>query len=710
MSASLKQLLDNLTDKQKLKVRDDRATLRSELNGAALTALLLFEEELAKEAKQEQERADRLAKEEKKEEQERAVRLAKVAKEEQERADRLASEAQERADRLAKEEKEEQERADRLAKEEKKQEQERADKLAKEAKEEQERADKLAREEKKQEQERADRLAKEEKKQEQERADRLAREAQERNDRLAKETREAQAKRGDNSLVSTPSEIYKATNGSRVAWSLMYEREAQRDCTYNTASEETVQTEMIKALEKIAESCGLKCHDTHTCGVRKLHKPDAVFTLGASSEHMISARVVVFMAEFTARAERKDGAVRTFTFPPDEMGQVVDKLLRLRNVRDYDDLFAMLSNGFHYQLFKLDGAGVLHETRVHTLHDVGPLKAAMALAKGSLEDKFWFVEILQKNGDFRGMGAQAMLGAGAHCRAWKCANSERSIAVVVAETADTSDHLLHNYRVFEALAASREDDNVLLYTPLWKWMSYDGSKALAVFAQAGERWTASMFREMKLTRQDVLDIADQIEHFHRNGYIHCDIALRNFVRYQAPDGEFHSVLIDAGAAVNVKRGEKWRGGTVNNASIAWLMANLDKVEASDHANVTVPSKEDELWSFVLAVMDMCFPTPSDRREIIECRKQRIGIGALAAIPTLLRGEIKYTEVANAVADMLLLPKHEKAKLSSSKGSPEHPSTLQATTPPASPALAAQTPVKHTRKIKKKKKDKANEKL
>jgi hypothetical protein len=167
-------------------------------------------------------------------------------------------------------------------------------------------------------------------------------------------------------------------------------------------------------------------------------------------------------------------------------------------------------------------------------------------------------------------------------------------------------HLAHNYNVFCDLASKREegDKDLPLYTPLRQW-TVDGEqkKAVAVFAEVGQTWSPRLFHAGELTRQDVTDIVKQIEFFHKHGYIHCDVALRNLVRYKDASGAYRSVLIDAGAAV--KMGGKWCGGTVNNASVAWLKKNFANFKAN--LLVEVPTVVDELWSFVFAMLDLVYP-------------------------------------------------------------------------------------------------------
>jgi hypothetical protein len=405
----------------------------------------------------------------------------------------------------------------------------------------------------------------------------------------------------------TPTEFYELNKPTH--WQVQAKREefVGAHKSYTTAYESAVQTEMIAALKEIASSCGLECFDAHARGVSGLHKPDAVFT--PLHFFVASAAAVAFLAEFKARSSIADDG-QLFAFTSSLQGQVMDKLSRLRVVRPGEDLFATLSNGYHYQLFKLDAQGGVHASDVFLFSDVGALKAVMRLAAASMAPKFWFQSLLQKEDLFKHMSVRSLLGAGAQCRAWEFGDeSLQSVAVVVAETAGACRHLMQSYRVFADLAGkiSEMPKPPPLYTPLFRWSAYDCQKAVCVFAQAGTRWSSDMYRANLLTRQDVHDIVDQIKLFHDHGYIHCDVALRNCVQYEDNDnGTFRSVLIDAGAAV--KEGERWCGGTVNNAAISWLEANLEKavrVEANKRVDdIAVPTKKEELWSFVFAEMDL----------------------------------------------------------------------------------------------------------
>jgi hypothetical protein len=153
-------------------------------------------------------------------------------------------------------------------------------------------------------------------------------------------------------------------------WQFSYDRQLRECPAYADAPESTVQTEMIKWLTKFSLPLGLKCHDTHSSGVHGLNRPDAVFTLAAANL-VTGAPAVAFMAEFKARSAT---AAELHEFPPHEVGQVLDKLSRLRAVRQTGALYAMLSNGHHYQLFMMAVARAtseaFHKSIVYTFGDV----------------------------------------------------------------------------------------------------------------------------------------------------------------------------------------------------------------------------------------------------------------------------------------------------------------------------------------------------
>jgi hypothetical protein len=204
--------------------------------------------------------------------------------------------------------------------------------------------------------------------------------------------------------------------------------------------------------------------------------------------------------------------------------------------------------------------------------------AVLAVAAEAIKPDFWFVEKLHEDERFSEMNVCSLLGTGAHCRAWEwCSEKVDSVAVVVAESKAGVRHLQRCFGVFHDLAHKDERPKVL-YEPLHLWCDDEDSRAVAVFPQVGTCWTREMFQAFELTRQDLFDVVDQIAHFHKHGYIHCDVALRNIVRYRDAGGDFHSVLIDAGTAV--KAGEKWCGGTMSNAAVKWLESNLANISVA----------------------------------------------------------------------------------------------------------------------------------
>jgi len=497
---------------------------------------------------------------------------------------------------------------------------------------------------------------------------------------------------GDAATASRTALTYTELHGAATheEWDLHFDA-VPRDCAdYVAAPEADVQVESIDLLTAIGGSCNLNCHDTHKGGVKGLHKPDAVFTHKECKFYTVSAPAVAFLAEFKPRKVIEND--KAHVFPSSESGQVLDKLNRLRKVRKWGSLYGVLSNGHHYQLFMLKDSGAFASSNMFTFHDIGPLKAVMTMAEQSIRQEFWFAEHLAKEAQFAGMSVRALLGAGAHCRAWEVGGDDNasSVAVVVAQ-GEGVDHLLRNYGVFSDLATKRVLNQYEgpLYEPLHCWRDPDSTKAVAAFAQVGETWSASLYRAQQLTCQDVIDIADQIQFFHKCGYIHCDVALRNFVRYEATDGTFRSVLIDAGAAVKKTAAQKkWRGGTMNNASVEWLTKNRASVEAQLFDCVTVPTAVDELWSFAFAVMDLAFVRPFDSKQLIEFREEQMA--TFSSLGELVK-KLDYGGVATAVAKLVCLPKASSAQPPSS--SPEHLRTkLPLTPPPSVPSTPPATPL------------------
>jgi hypothetical protein len=255
---------------------------------------------------------------------------------------------------------------------------------------------------------------------------------------------------------------------------------------------------------------------------------------------------------------------------------------------------------------KLDGTDVFHESKMFTLHDIGPLNATLKFAADSMGETFFFVKELKKHARYASMCVRSLLGVGRHCRVWEIGDiTGGSVAVVVAETAEESRHLRRSYDVFRKLSKKAESAGRTgpLYSPQYVWC--DVSRAFAVYTQVGERWTEKLYKENKLTARDVRDVLDQIKFFHECRFIHSDVAARNLVSYEDGEGSRHTVLIDAGSAVDIGSDE-WFGGTVGNASVGWLEKNYGHVVANRFASVAPPSKQDELWSFVFLVLDLCF--------------------------------------------------------------------------------------------------------
>jgi hypothetical protein len=593
---------------------------------------------------------------------------------ERERADKQR--ADERADKQRADERADKQRAD-----------ERADKQRADERADKQRADERA--DKQRADERADK----------QRADEQRQNARNHEFRMLQQQQQQQQPQGGMSL--SHSELYDKVKPAE--WVIEANQVEHRRRHYNAADEATVQNEMMQILENIARECGLNCDDTHDIVVHGLHKPDALIT--ASTFHTVCPLDVALIVELKARTQLKRDKVPFFTFPNDHSGQVIDKLLRLRQVRTYGTLFGMLSNGYHYQLFKLyfnNSTDTCYKTKVYTLKDVGPLMSVLTTAAAEIKPLFWFVEELHKDKRFSGMSVRQLLGAGAHCRAWEFGNVKyESVAVVVAESKSGVRHLQRCVGVFRDLARKGERPKVL-YEPLHLWCDEEDSRAVAVFPQVGTCWTREMFQAFELTRQDLIDVVDQIKHFHDNGYIHCDVAARNIVRYQDAGGDFHSVLIDAGTAV--KAGEKWCGGTMSNAAVTWLQPNLPNINVAAltaYGVVTVPTKQEELWSFVFAVMDLCFSRPDvDLRSLVEFRKEQLKLPAVAAIGELV-DKLDYRGVAKAVGDLVAIVPHGTKQWSSSKDkiSPEHyrsgspPSALHAARTARAAALDDRVPLR-----------------
>jgi hypothetical protein len=414
--------------------------------------------------------------------------------------------------------------------------------------------------------------------------------------------------------------------------------------SYTTAVEATVQAEMVALLGPVGEECGLKMADTHAAGVPGLHKPDLVFSLLSFVLNVLTALAVGVVVELKARRALGDAAVFG-GFTQDHVGQLIDKLARLRRVRATAVLYGICSNGFHVQYFMLSGQE-LFKSDVCTLADRGMLKHVLCAARDSLVGDFQFLNLVAKRLPPTGWQIKSLLGAGSHCRAWEMGQGNLSLTLVVAETDEGRAHLRHNYDVFTELRekASAQLD-VLLYTPMW--IESSQRTTVAAFQQCGVRWSQSMMH--LLTRGDVADIIAQLEFMHRCGFIHGDVATRNFVRFTV-DGVARSVLIDAGSAT--KSGDAWRGGTVFNASVAWLESNLHRIEAHEKWLVQPGTVQDDLWAFVFALCDMRSVHWLQRDHLIDHRQQLVTnrhiIGKHVA-------ECEYALVARKVSDLLFLP-------------------------------------------------------
>jgi hypothetical protein len=417
--------------------------------------------------------------------------------------------------------------------------------------------------------------------------------------------------------------------------------------SYTTAVEATVQAEMVALLGPIGEECGLTMADTHSAGVPGLHKPDLVFSLLSFVLNVLTALAVGVVVELKARRALGDAAVFG-GFTQDHVGQLIDKLARLRRVRATAVLYGICSNGFHVQYFMLSGQG-LFKSDVCTLADRGMLKHVLCAARDSLVGDFQFLNLVAKRLPPTEWQIKSLLGAGSHCRAWELGQGNLSLTLVVAETDEGRAHLRHNYDVFTELRekASAQLD-VLLYTPMW--IESSQRTTVAAFQQCGVRWSQSMMH--LLTRRDVDDIIAQLAFMHRCGFIHGDVATRNFVRFTV-DGVARSVLIDAGSAT--KSGDAWRGGTVFNASVAWLESNLHRIE-DQRSQVQPGTVQDDLWAFVFALCDMRSVHWLQRDHLIDHRQQLVTNRHIAEIGKHV-AECEYALVARKVSDLLFLPEN-----------------------------------------------------
>jgi hypothetical protein len=459
------------------------------------------------------------------------------------------------------------------------------------------------------------------------------------------EAKKIVASRNDVSFAGscTTSELAEKTPCAK--WEHLQSTSDRVALSYTDATEATVQAEMVALLGPVGEECGLKMADTHLAGVPGLHKPDLVFSLLSFVLNVLTALAVGVVVELKARRPLNDAAVFG-GFTQDHVGQLIDKLARLRRVRVTAVLYGICSNGFHVQYFMLSGQG-LFKSDVCTLADRGMLKHVLCAARDSLVGDFQFLNLVAKQLPPTEWQIKSLLGAGSHCRAWEMGQGNLSLTLVVAETDEGRAHLRHNYDVFTELRekASAQLD-VLLYTPMW--IESSQRTTVAAFQQCGVRWSQSMMH--LLTRGDVDDIIAQLEFMHRCGFIHGDVATRNFVRFTV-DGVARSVLIDAGSAT--KSGDAWRGGTVFNASVAWLESNLHRIE-DQRSQVQPGTVQDDLWAFVFALCDMRSVHWLQRDHLIAHRQQLVTNRHIAEIGEHVE-KCEYALVARKVSDLLFLP-------------------------------------------------------
>jgi hypothetical protein len=461
------------------------------------------------------------------------------------------------------------------------------------------------------------------------------------------EAKKIGASRNDVSFAGscTTSELAEKTPCAK--WEHLQSTSDRVALSYTDAVEATVQAEMVALLGPIGEECGLKMADTHSAGVPGLHKPDLVFSLLSFVLNVLTALAVGVVVELKARRPLNDAAVFG-GFTQDHVGQLIDKLARLRRVRATAVLYGICSNGFHVQYFMLSGQE-LFKSDVCTLADRGMLKHVLCAARDSLVGDFQFLNLVAKRLPPTEWQIKSLLGAGSHCRAWELGQGNLSLTLVVAETDEGRAHLRYNYDVFSELHGEKASAqlDVLLYTPMW--IESSQRTTVAAFQQCGVRWSQSMMH--LLTRGDVADIIAQLEFMHRCGFIHGDVATRNFVRFTV-DGVARSVLIDAGSAT--KSGDAWRGGTVFNASVAWLEGNLHRIEAHEKWLVQPGTVQDDLWAFVFALCDMRSVHWLQRDHLIDHRQQLVTNRHIAEIGRHVE-KCEYALVARKVSDLLFLP-------------------------------------------------------
>jgi hypothetical protein len=438
----------------------------------------------------------------------------------------------------------------------------------------------------------------------------------------------------------TTSELAAKTQLS--TWDLPSTTDTVVNLRYAVADEAAVQAQMAALLGPIGKECGLMMADTHVAGVPGLHKPDLVFSLLPFVLNVLTALAVGVVVELKARRALSDAALFG-GFTQDHVGQLIDKLVRLRRVRKMAVLYGICSNGFHVQYFMMSGQQ-LFKSDVFTLADRGMLKSVLRAAHASLVSDFQFLDLIAEQLPPAEWQIKSLLGAGSHCRAWEVGKGDESITLVVAETEEGRAHLRHNYDVFAELHLKNAPAQLdVLYKPFW--INSSQHTTVAAFQQCGVRWSQSMMH--LLTRRDVDDIVAQLAFMHQCGFIHGDVATRNFVRFSV-DGVPRSVLIDAGSAT--KSGDAWRGGTVFNASIAWLEGNLHHISNHQRSQVQPGTPKDDLWAFVFALCDMRTVDRLQWGDVLAYRRAFVQSPHVAEIGMHVE-KLEYAVVTRKVSDL-----------------------------------------------------------
>jgi hypothetical protein len=514
------------------------------------------------------------------------------------------------------------------------------------------------------------------------------------------------------------SELYTSKQKANSNWNVAYSSEVRDVSPYATAPEDRVQKEMMDLLPTVNGS--LAFVDTHATDVAGLGKVDIIgMPTTVAKISTASAHTAAIVVELKRRDQLADP--RQFSFPSSDKGQVLDRLARMRSVRPNGPLYGMLSNGYHVAYLKLE-EDVLHETTVHTLAEVGLLKAVLQLAHNDLVggDLAFFKQLPDV---YRNLRVASRLGAGSQCEVWELADGKTNaaFAVVVAKNELAVKHLHHSVTVLRELklaadgtassdgkekletkADEHDDDSAPLTkgakktktliaaaaaapavpsTPTAPSPTVPGpgspaahlytliyfarsplNSGIAIFREVGARWTP----ETKLARRDLSDIAAQLEFIHGAGYVHCDVANRNMVQYVEDDGSLRSVLIDFGAAI--KRSDaKSLGGTVYNAPIEWLERNwpiVSGVDACDKIDQLTPMKPaDDLACFAWAVIDLRV-AKVELSDVIAHRQKLMCNPVVADIFKAVE-ELRYAEVAAKLADALFLLEEPAAQRSKS---------------------------------------------